>query len=256
MSQIDWGQAQQFRLALGLVRSPLAVYTTGKARHFGAQNGRLPESQVERFCEYAKDWSVGTVVDRPLPLPPDWHQRTDPDAFYSNGTTRRVWGARAGDVASCTALRLEADGVGEAADLFAVLAQQFARPTVQVLTGNRGAHFYWRLWTPISKDQHRDLQLRLHQLANDHLPAAGWDKNIYSHARVMRLPGSWHPKTGKQVTYSEHGCFFGVEELADRLPQLRQHTPPPSPVPTPHRRPGGRGWLGDLWERDRKLSRK
>ena len=30
MPQINWGQAQQFRLSLGLVRSPLAVYTTGK----------------------------------------------------------------------------------------------------------------------------------------------------------------------------------------------------------------------------------
>ena len=252
MHEIDWEQAQQFRLALGLAKSPLVVYTNGKARHFRVSNGWLPRRAVEGFLQLAKDWSVGAVVDTPRPEPEDWLTSQDPDCFYSNGRTRRVWGARAGDIAGCTALRIEADGAGDPDELFQVLEERFCKPTLRVLTGNRGAHFYWRLWNQVSKEQHRNLQLRLHQLASTYLSDAGWDKNIYSHARVMRLPGSWHPKTGKQCSYWQFGGFYEVADLESRLLPLRKHTPPPSLVPVAVRRTGGRGWLGDLLERDPK----
>jgi hypothetical protein len=64
-------------------------------------------------------------------------------------------------------------------------------PTIQIDTGGKSIHSYWRLSPNISVEQWRELQTAL-------LDFADADRILKNPSRVMRLAGSWHTVTHTQ----------------------------------------------------------
>lgn len=124
-------------------------------------------------------------------------------------------------------------------------------PTSLVTTGSGGVHLYWLYNAPVmsvSKD-HREALLvhwrRLNATLVSALEASrqrrgftGWavDRNASNNpSGVMRLPGSSHGKTGREVIYYRGGERVIFERFAQAL-GLREKAPKP---PTPQRARAG-----------------
>ena len=104
------------------------------------------------------------------------------------------------------------------ASLWAVLG--LPEPTFQVDTGGKSIHSYYVLDQPISPDQWRRLQ-------TDLLEFADVDRKLKNPARVMRLAGFKHSKTGVVATIiSQSGNRYDYETLRAAIPGERQPEKP------------------------------
>jgi hypothetical protein len=70
-------------------------------------------------------------------------------------------------------------------------------PTIQIDTGGKSIHSYWRLAPNISIEQWRNLQTAL-------LDFADADRSLKNPSRVMRLAGSWHTGANTQSQISSN----------------------------------------------------
>lgn len=89
-------------------------------------------------------------------------------------------------------------------------------PTLQVDTGGKSIHSYWRLALPCSIENWRELQADLLEFAQA-------DRSIKNPSRVMRLVGSVHQGTGHRATIvSNSGTRHTYEALRAIVP--RRHS--------------------------------
>jgi hypothetical protein len=100
-------------------------------------------------------------------------------------------GHRNTEVASCKAIFYEHDNIPKEQQLTLWKSLKLPQPTIQVDTGGKSIHSYWRLDCSVS--QWCDLQADL-------LEYADGDRSLKNPSRVMRLAGSWHIKTFQQST--------------------------------------------------------
>lgn len=256
MTSINWATAQQFRLAIGAPLAPIACYQRNRAsRFFHPVRGTLPAELVERYLATNPAASVGTVVEQAGPLPPGWADRTPVShpADFIAGKHRRCWGARGADICAVPSLRCDADCDATPNELLRAIAR-LPRPTVVVATGNRGAHFYWRLRDAVTPAVADALHARLHAALLAAAPAGGWDRAVYSRARVMRLPGTVHPKTSQTVTWDQCGGFYSLDELEQALPPIPSSPADDVFLPRESGSGGGSGWLGRMLVQDRPVA--
>lgn len=98
-------------------------------------------------------------------------------------------------------------------------------PTAVVFSGNRGVHLYWKL--------EHDLEVAEIESWNKALAVhVGGDINCHDRTRLLRNPGTVHPKSGKRCEIIE---LSGVVHPIERL----------SSVPRPHRDRSPRAFARD-----------
>lgn len=118
------------------------------------------------------------------------------------------------DIAECQVLFYEHDDLDKevSANLWESIG--LPQPTIQVDTGNKSVHTYYVLSEPISPELFREAQT----LLSTHLKS---DKSLKNPARLMRLCGGIHPKTGEVSTfYSHSGINYTIDDL---LPILQSY---------------------------------
>jgi predicted P-loop ATPase len=98
-------------------------------------------------------------------------------------------------------------------------------PTIQIDTGGKSIHSYWRLQTDCDIAQWRTLQADL-------LAFADADRSIKNPSRVMRLAGFVHPGTGQisTIVHQSDQCY-SYDELRVIVPR-QQQLPSNSPKKT------------------------
>jgi hypothetical protein len=209
-------------------------------------------------------YSLGVVVNEPLPQPIDWG--SSPDHFsaprvkdgqalsaaqqqaererrahaWNIGDPRachpRQWGASIDHIGPCQWLFAECDrdGMGPADQLALAAAVFGVEPTFSVHTGGKSIHCYWRLAESVSPERFVVLQ-KLVFASYQHLdPGCSVDRSLAKPNQVMRLAGGPHPRTGEIA--SIHGAsntVIDADALEARLLELVPH-----PVPGAQRGPG------------------
>ncbi len=94
-------------------------------------------------------------------------------------------------------------------------------PTLQVSTGNKSVHNYWRLAEPIAPDLWKELQ-------TDLLTWLEADPALKNPSRIMRLAGSVHQKTGEQARIiHQSDAVYSYAELRAIIPGNPAKTAPP-----------------------------
>ena len=94
-------------------------------------------------------------------------------------------------------------------------------PTIQVDTGGKSVHSYYVLSTPVDPKQWVQVQTMLVNVLKA-------DTKLVNPARLMRLAGGVHPKTGYVSTIAKHtGYTYTLDELAK---PLEQHYQPITPT--------------------------
>lgn len=131
--------------------------------------------------------------------------------FVVNG-----YGHTDADVRQCRAIFYEHDDLAK--DLQVSLWQGLGlpEPTCQVDTGGKSIHSYWRLTTPCTPEQWKELQ-------SDLLEFADGDRKLKNPSRVMRLAGAHHIKPGREPIQSQlilnTGKNYSYEELRAIIPK-------------------------------------
>jgi len=105
-------------------------------------------------------------------------------------------GHKDSDVTQCRAIFYEHDDLDKdiQRDLWQTLG--LPEPTIQVDSGGKSIHNYWRLKEPCSVEQWRKLQ-------TDLLEYASADRTLKNPSRVMRLAGAYHLKPGRDPIQSK-----------------------------------------------------
>ena len=120
------------------------------------------------------------------------------------------------DIVECQALFYEHDDLDKEVSANLWRSIGLSQPTIQVDTGNKSIHTYYVLSEPISPELFREAQT----LLSTHLKS---DKSLKNPARLMRLCGGVHPKTGETATfYSHSGITYTIDDL---LPILQNYKP-------------------------------
>lgn len=152
----------------------------------------------------------------------------------NKGTGRPTGSVWEGDVTSCPALFAEWDDKPMGWQLQAWQELDLPEPTIQLLTGGKSVHSYWRLTEPMEPAQWRELQARL----IDH---CGSDPKCKDPSRLMRLPGFAYidKKTGEpnghtaEVVHTSNSRYSAAE-IEACLPSLLPPPPAPAaPAPAP-----------------------
>ena len=127
------------------------------------------------------------------------------------------------EIVACRALFCEWDDAPKDWQVNAWQELGLPAPTIQIDSGNKSIHNYWRLSETITPEKWRELQRNL-------IALTGSDATLKNPSRVMRLAGCPHPTSGTVVSIiSCSGDFYTCAELEAvlRLPE-----PPPTPTPT------------------------
>jgi hypothetical protein len=214
-------------------------------------------------------YSLGLVVNEPLPVPDDWGSR--PEHFApprtSNGSLLNVeqqqaererrcmawvandhnaipprqWGASSEHIAPCLWLFAECDQEGLESDAQLELAAAVfgAEPTFSIHTGGKSVHVYFRLLKPIAPARFTELQTLVIRAYAHISPGCAVDPSLKKPNQVLRLAGGVHPRTGCLATiHTASNTLIDPGALENRLSVL---LPPPAPSPRPPaaRRPVG-----------------
>lgn len=173
-------------------------------------------------ARYGEGYSLGLIINRPLPKPEDWGNRSE---HRTRSGRIKAWGACNAHIdPQAVACWLEADGgLGLADQLHMPVRIGLPRPSFQVITGGKSVHHYWVLRPDVTQDvgMFARLQRGLYWAAMAKVPEAGWDKSLGNPCRVMRAPGGWHPSTGRRtvvVPRSITGELFDPHQLLAQLP--------------------------------------
>ena len=199
-------------------------------------DGSFPKEEVEKQLRKRPKHGLGVVVNKAYPVHEDWGKERE---HYDKKTGRflRQWGASGSHIWWGKTLFAEGDaGLPIEEQLQAPQKAGLPTPTMVVITTSRSVHFYWKLDTPLTPEEWQRAMVRLLCALEGAMPENGWDSSLTSLCRVMRIPGSLHPKTGKRVHILEGAGSGEVHEwevIDSLLP----------PLPTYGKQP--RRFLGD-----------
>jgi len=169
-------------------------------------------------------YGFGVVTGVPKPQPEGWKGwaawEWDP---AREATKVQVFGASNEHIKECRFVYTECDNDELGIEEQIAIIEQVGLPTPTLInhSGNRGCHFYWVLQEPVEPQRFSTIQKRIIQLLNTR-PEFGVDTGLSNPSRVMRLPGSLHPKTGKRCTIhtSNSEARYSAEELEALLPEI------------------------------------
>jgi predicted P-loop ATPase len=171
----------------------------GRARNFQGTIEQLPWGELDRL--QAQDYGIYFVV---------------------NGQGHKDVDVRVGRV-----VFFEHDDLEKSMQMGLWKTLGLPTPTIQVDTGGKSIHSYWRLQTDCDIAQWRTLQADL-------LAFADADRSIKNPSRVMRLAGFTHPGTGQlsTIVYQSNQCY-SYKELRSIVPHQQRSTnnSPQTPIP-------------------------
>ncbi len=150
----------------------------------------------------------GTLADFPWANLQQLQQQDYGVYFVANGQ-----GHKDADIREGRLIFFEHDNLEKAVqqDLWQTLG--LLAPTLQVDTGGKSIHSYWRLTLPCAVEQWRELQADLLEFADA-------DRSIKNPSRVVRLAGFAHQNTGQMATIvSRSGQVYAYEEMRAIVPR-------------------------------------
>jgi hypothetical protein len=225
---VDWEEVRRFVRQIhreGGARLVLTVFPPSDDQpniHLLGGLGDAHRREVERTLRKHPQHSLGLIPNPALPQPAGWGEK--PEEKRKDGSPR-VWGASNDHISGARAIWAECDG-GLPLDAQEKLPELagLPRPTMKVWSGNKSLHLYWLVGGEelLDPDQFRSLQRRLAAAIKAVAPEAKPDEGIHNPARVMRLAGGLHPKTGNRCSLLPHedGRTYSAEELERLIPPL------------------------------------
>ena len=194
-------------------------------------DGSFPKAKVEAALRKRPTHGLGVVVNKALPVDEEWGSERE---HYDKKTGRflRQWGASGAHIWWGKVLFAEGDaGLPIEEQLQAPQKAGLPTPTVVVVTTGRSVHLYWKLDTALTPEEWQQAMVRLLCALKGAMPENGWDSSLTSLCRVMRVPGSLHPKSGKRVHILEGagtGEMHQWEVIDSLLPPLPTYGKQPS----------------------------
>ena len=222
-------------------------------------DGSFPKEEVEKQLRKRPAHGLGVVVNKALPVSDDWGTKRD---HYDKKTGHflRQWGASGAHIWWGKTLFAEGDaGLPIEEQLQAPQKAGLPTPTMVVVTTSRSVHFYWKLDTALTPEEWQRAMVRLLCALEGAMPENGWDSSLTSLCRVMRIPGSLHPKTGKRVHILEGvgtGEMHEWEVIDSLLPPLPTYGKQPSRfLGNGEFKPGTQapGWFSRMSEKDQLI---
>jgi len=229
---VDWEEVRRFVRLIhreGEERLVLAVFPPeeGPCIHLAGTLDAAHRAEVERTLRRHPSHALGLVVNPALPQPDGWGSQ--PDQQRKDGSPK-VWGASNAHIGGAVGIWGECDGglSIEEQEKLPELAG-LPEPTLTVWSGGKSLHQYWlaREGERLPVEAFRPMQRMVVAAIDKTRPEAGADGVVSNPARVMRIPGGLHPKTGNRCRiHSSSGPRYGGGELLVRMP--RRTVSPPS----------------------------
>lgn len=222
---VDWEEVRRFLDLIGRgggeERLVLAVFPPeeGPCIHLAGTLDAAHRAEVERTLRRHPSHALGLVVNPAAPQPADWGSRPDEKR---KDRSPKVWGASNRHIRGAVGGWVECDGglpIEEQEKLPALAG--LPEPTLTIWSGGKSLHQYWlaRGGELLATETFRPLQRGLKAAFEESSPEAGADGVVSNPARVMRLPGGLHPKTGHRCRiHTSNGPRYGVEELEQLIP--------------------------------------
>jgi hypothetical protein len=230
---VDWEEVRRYVRLIHREegeRLVLAVFPPeeGPCIHLAGTLDAAHRAEVERELRRHPSHALGLVVNPALPQPDGWGSQ--PDQKRKDGSPK-VWGASNAHIGGAVGIWGECDGglSIEEQEKLPELAG-LPEPTLTVWSGGKSLHQYWlaREGERLPVEAFRPMQRMVVAAIDKTRPEAGADGVVSNPARVMRLPGGLHPKTGNRCRiHSSSGPRYGGGELLIRMPQ-RTASPPSS----------------------------
>jgi RecA-family ATPase len=127
------------------------------------------------------------------------------------------------EIHQARAVFFEHDDIGEEEQKHLWERYGLPKPTFQVRTGGKSIHSYWVFDEPLDIETPAEAE-KYKKLLIDLIEMVDGDRSNKNLSRVMRLPGGYHIKPGrnpvKSVCISVSGKRYGFRELRDIVPEL------------------------------------
>lgn len=195
-----------------------ANYSSTDTIHFR----RLPGEEFDSPIDITKSFGVVSGISKPQPE--DWRPQWvewDPSI---QACRQQTYGAKNDHILENRFVFTECDNGELSLNRQIEIIQEVGlpQPTLIGHSGSRSGHFFWKLASPISPDRFREVQRAIIRLLKT-VPEFEVDSNLCNPSRVMRVPGSIHPKTGQRAWI--HSVITEMEFTAEEIEALC----PPAP---------------------------
>lgn len=256
---VDWDYVERFLLEIGRFgvadgSDPLvlSVFPQGQGAniHLPAKwGGALPRRNVHRLLQQDPQRSLGMVINAAGAAPAEWgtlpehfggrstaDKRAKRDAWAASGgedwkARPREWGAANDQISRVVGGFAECDG-GLSIEEQRQLPELAGLPaaSLRVWTGGKSLHQYWllRRGETLATEEFRKLQRALARAIKGVAPEAGVDEAISNPARVMRIPGGWHPRSGERARLDlTGGPRYTAAQLIELVADVEARFPEP-----------------------------
>ena len=226
MTLPNWAEVDAFLAAIGRAEGLIvfAIYPPTQDQpciHITGDADDPPRREIQRALAKHPTHSLGVVINPPLPIPQDWGSLPE---HLNRAGKPKAWGASTAHIAFCVAIWYECDGslpIDAQAALPAMAG--LPEPSISVWSGGKSLHHYW-VFTPgeeLTPELFTAYQKRLAHAILTVAPDAQVDPALSNPNRVMRVPGGFHPGTGKQATiHSNTGATYSAAEIDAILPLI------------------------------------
>ena len=150
---------------------------------------------------------------------------------YSLGLIPNPGGTKNADITEAVALFFEDDGpAGLDEKLLQWRLAGLPQPCLQITTGGKSVHNYWRLVTPCTPQEFRAAQTAIFNHVQARLPNAQIDTSLAKPCQVLRAAGGIHPDTGRtSAIINNTGELHRIEDIlkcCTETPQRVVELPP------------------------------
>ncbi|WP_413440122.1 DUF3987 domain-containing protein [Synechococcus sp. MIT S1220] len=199
-------------------------------------------AEVKRALRNNPDHGLGVIVNPAGPRPKGWGRL--PEQQTKRGKPK-AWGASNAHISGCVAVFGECDGALSMEEQQELPLKVGLPPaSFSVTTSNRSLHHYWLVkGERLRPNEFRTLNRRIARYLGK-VEEAGADRSICNPSRVMRLPGSLHPKSGGRVEiYQNGGPHYTAAELLEAIKPLDEELAKPQLLEGEQKH---EGWFGRL----------
>lgn len=224
----------------------------------------LPRRDIHRLLQDDPTRSLGMVINGAPAAPANWGElpehfsgRTPADRearmrrWIDSGKTDlrskpKTWGASNAHIDRIVGGWGECDG-GLSREAQQALPEKAGLPpaTLRVWTGGKSLHSYWLLakGETLTSEQFTRLQRALARALGGADASAGADQSLGNPARIMRVPGGWHPKGGRCVLDMTGGPRYTAAQLLELVEEIEARFPAAPRAQRPAVAAGGGGFL-------------
>ncbi len=223
----DFNETLVFCKNIGNPKPIFALFPKQKGAciHIDSSININSEQLIERHLKKNPDLSLGIIVAPRKEIPSDWGEKEE---HHNKKGNLRTFGASDCHIKHCQALFIEGDNAELSTSEQITCIQKAGLPIASdvIFTGGKSCHFYWRLDKPIDTDRWTDLQKRLIKLVKQKAPELKVDEKLTNPARVMRVAGGKHAKTGyPSRDIGGMKCRYVLEDFEKLLPPLQDQIP-------------------------------